>query len=91
LVENLKKRINHYKKIEADHPGSFVITMTDEPTCGPHIVGDNRYAFWFFGGNRALAISHVSVNLCEMVSRVYQGWGQQPMSADQMIQELGLQ
>ncbi|MEJ2745612.1 MAG: hypothetical protein P8123_08030 [bacterium] len=83
----LRKRIAKYKNIESRFAGSFMLSMTDDPASGPHIVGDNIFAFWLFGDADALAISHENAALCDTISRMFQNRCRR-MTLDEIISGL---
>jgi len=89
FLQKIRKKIKSYKNIEKKHPGNIFIGMTEERASGPNIVGDDQYAIWLFG--RAMAISHVGVKVCDMISQIYQTLYDPDMSADKIIEKLELQ
>ena len=60
-AEKLRERIYGFRTLEHETGGRFMVKMTESRVSGPHIVGDDRFAVWLFGGNDAVAIG-VSVS-----------------------------
>ncbi|MBU0677892.1 MAG: DUF4062 domain-containing protein [Verrucomicrobia bacterium] len=69
-LARLRVTIDEYDHIEESSGGRFMVRMTDDPVSGPHIVGDDRFAVWLFGGDDAVAVGVRNEKLCDAVTRM---------------------
>lgn len=96
LIENadyrlsVENKVQRLKETEAQSGRRFRIAMLDVPTSGPLIVGDNRYAIWVLGGNRAVSIMQENNKICDILVRILNSYSQEKLSVKDILSALGL-
>ncbi len=69
-IEEIKKRIEKYKKLEEETNYRFTFTSLDTPISGPLIIGDNRYAIWILGSDDAISFSQEDEKISSILVRM---------------------
>jgi len=89
-IEAVKKSVQKLKNIEAESGRRFRISAIDVPISGPFIVGDNRYAIWVLGGDRAVSISQENNKICDILARIFNSYSQKNLSSENILSALGI-
>jgi len=90
LLSGVRRKLQWLKDIEAQSGRRFRIGMLDVPISGPLIVGDNRYATWVLGGDRAVSIAQENNKICDILVRILNSYGQEKLSTEDVLSALGL-
>jgi len=90
FLSGVRKKLQWLKGIEAQSGRRFRIGMLNVPISGPLIIGDNRYATWVLGGDRAVSIAQENNKICDILVRVLNSYSQEKLSAEDILSVLGL-
>lgn len=89
-LEVVKNKVQKLKTIEAQSGRRFRISAFDVPISGPFIIGDNRYAIWVLGGDRAVSISQENNKICDILVRIFHSYSQENLSSENILSAIGL-
>ena len=86
-IEELKNRIEKYKKIENEGGYRFRFAAM-ESISGPLVVGDNRYELWFLGHEETVCISQENEKICDIIGRMVRIHSSRRIDAEELLSKL---
>lgn len=90
LESRTEKAITYYKEKEKESRYRFRISSVVGEYSGPVIVGDNRFAIWIAGENKALCISQTNEKVADAIIRIFKQVGSKRKTVDELLEELHL-
>lgn len=90
LENKTKEAVISYKEKEKESGYRFRISSVVGKYSGPVIVGDNRFAIWIAGEDKALCISQTNEKVADAIVRIFKQVGSKRKAVDDLLEELHL-